>query len=186
MSRFLVCSGALLDKPGSPGATGDLRDCITGVAITIGSFPWNETTAMDSLRKTNSLFHLWHLWTNCSLGRKAGDNMLATNLRVIYRMPQVPFPWIDFAGWETRRGWFALASKGSLKGECRFQASPQCAWADNVVRFAVHRQNNKQIPLQFQKWLCVQWMRHEGYACCKSTATEAVMVQWSSSLKRRG
>ncbi len=34
------------------------------------------------------------------------------------------FPWIDFAGWETRRGWFALASKGSLKGECRFQASP--------------------------------------------------------------
>lgn len=59
--------------------------------------------------------------------------MLATNLRVIYRMPQVPFPWIDFAGWETRRGWFALASKGSLKGECRFQASPQCAWADNMM-----------------------------------------------------
>ena len=32
MSRFLVCSSALLGKPGSPGATGDLRDCITGVA----------------------------------------------------------------------------------------------------------------------------------------------------------
>lgn len=133
MSRFLVCLGALLDQPGSPGATGDLRDCITGVATPSVRSHGMKRPQWTVLRKTNSLFHLWHLWTNCSLGRKAGDNMLATNLRVIYRMPQVPFPWIDFAGWETRPGWFALASKGSLKGECRFQASPQCAWADNGV-----------------------------------------------------
>ena len=39
MSRFLVCSSALLGKPGSPGATGDLRDCITGVATLLDDSP---------------------------------------------------------------------------------------------------------------------------------------------------
>ena len=43
-----------------------------------------------------------------------------------------PDPWIDFAGWgglldETG------ASKGSLKGECRFRVLRQVARADNVV-----------------------------------------------------
>ena len=39
MSRFLVCSSALLGQPGSPGATGDLRDCTTGVATLLDDSP---------------------------------------------------------------------------------------------------------------------------------------------------
>ena len=51
MSRFLVCSSALLGKPGSPGATGDLRDCITGVATLLVCVLRRKTTAMDSSAK---------------------------------------------------------------------------------------------------------------------------------------
>ena len=51
MSRFLVCSSALLDKPGSPGATGDLRDCITGVATLLVCVLRRKATAMDSSAK---------------------------------------------------------------------------------------------------------------------------------------
>ena len=39
MSRFLVCSSALLGKPGWDGATSHLRDCITGVATLLDDSP---------------------------------------------------------------------------------------------------------------------------------------------------
>ena len=51
MSRFLVCLGALLGQPGSPGATGDLRDCITGVATLLICVLRRKATAMDSSAK---------------------------------------------------------------------------------------------------------------------------------------
>ena len=51
MSRFLVCSSALLGKPGSLGATRDLRDCITGVATLLVCVLRRKATAMDSSAK---------------------------------------------------------------------------------------------------------------------------------------
>ena len=39
MSRFLVCSSALLGQPGCSGATEHLRDCTTGVATLLDGSP---------------------------------------------------------------------------------------------------------------------------------------------------
>ena len=39
MSRFLVCSSALLGQPGCSGATEHLRDCTTGVATLLDDSP---------------------------------------------------------------------------------------------------------------------------------------------------
>ena len=47
----LVCSSAMLGQPGSPGATGDLRDCITGVATLLVCVLRRKATAMDSSAK---------------------------------------------------------------------------------------------------------------------------------------
>ena len=51
MSRFLVCSSALLGKPGCSGATEHLRDCITGVATLLVCVLRRKATAMDSSAK---------------------------------------------------------------------------------------------------------------------------------------
>ena len=66
MSRFLVCSSALLGKPGSPGATGDLRDCITGVATLLDDSPMesdnrNGQSAKNKLVILGCVFLEWCL-----------------------------------------------------------------------------------------------------------------------------
>ena len=74
MSRFLVCSSALLGQPGSPGATGDLRDCITGVATLLDDshgIRWPQWTV---LRKTNLWFLVamqpWREWMRCEKSKR--------------------------------------------------------------------------------------------------------------------
>ena len=66
MGRFLVCSGALLDQPGSPGATGDLRDCITGVATLLVCVLRRKATAMDSSAKNKLSIYDDVPWDNSS------------------------------------------------------------------------------------------------------------------------
>ena len=68
MSRFLVCSSALLGKPGSLGATRDLRDCITGVATLLVCVLRRKATAMDSSAKNKPVI-LGCVFMECDVRR---------------------------------------------------------------------------------------------------------------------
>lgn len=80
MSRFLVCSSALLGKPGCSGATEHLRDCITGVATLLVCVLRRKATAMDSSAKNKLSIFQSDINMLCRMVSRKRNNHMGSTL----------------------------------------------------------------------------------------------------------